>query len=165
MTAIYLIGFMGAGKTTVGKELAKKMGYAVIDTDEQIVNEQRMTINEIFQRYGEPHFRELETEILKKLPGEKVIVTTGGGIILREENRQLLRRQSKVIFLDCHPKELMKRLKGDTTRPLLKDSDSMAIIDRYEARLPLYREVADSIIHTTGKSVDEIVTEIMACLY
>lgn len=164
MKTIYLIGFMGAGKTTIGKALAKKIGYAVIDTDEQIVEEMHMTINEIFQKYGESQFRQLETNMLKRLPTTRTIVTTGGGMILREENRRILRKQGKVIFLYCHLDEIIRRLKDDTTRPLLKASNHASLASLYKERLPIYQEVAHLTIDTTNKLESEIVDEITACL-
>lgn len=167
MNTIYLIGFMGAGKTTIGKELSKEIGYPVIDTDEEIVRTTNMTINDIFEKHGEGYFRKLEEKTLQAIvpKGEKgLIVTTGGGIIMNKNNRQWMKEHGKVIFLYCHPDEIFRRLKNDTTRPLLKSNKQQSLQILYQERLPIYEEVAHVTVDTTNKNVSEIAKEISHCL-
>lgn len=121
MNNIVLIGFMGCGKTTFGKWIAKHHGMDFIDTDDYIESVQKRSINEIFADKGEEYFRDLETQTIKKL-AESVnnsVISVGGGLPVRECNRTLLKKLGKVIFLDTSIDELEKRLSKDTKRPLL----------------------------------------------
>jgi shikimate kinase len=160
---IFLTGFMGAGKTTVGKYLSDCLDIAVIDTDYYIETIKKKKISEIFQEDGEAKFREFESEALQVISEQSPkIITTGGGIILSAQNRQLMKRKGKVFFLYCDIQETMRRLALDTSRPLFK-ADLEENKRRFEDRLPLYRE-ADFVIETTNKKVAQIVTEIIACI-
>lgn len=116
---ISLIGFMGAGKTSVGSVLAGKTGRQFTDTDEEITAGAGISINEIFARYGEPYFRDLETEQLKKLrkETEPLVISAGGGLPLREENRKLLRQMGPVVFLEASEEELCRRLREAAAVP------------------------------------------------
>ncbi len=154
---------MGAGKTTVGRMLSKQLSIPVIDTDHWVEDNQQKSIKDIFQENGEEFFRALETEALKELcMNSRNIITTGGGIVLRHENRQLMKDHGFVVFLYCDLEETTRRLAEDQSRPLFK-ADISANKIRFEERLPFYQE-ADKTINTTKKSVDEIVTEIIASL-
>ncbi|UII54830.1 shikimate kinase [Cytobacillus spongiae] len=164
MKSIFLIGFMGAGKTTVGKALGEEMNLPVLDTDEEIVKQENRSINEIFAKEGEGYFRQVESQILKDLPKEKMIITTGGGIILQGENRAYLQTNGTVIYLHAKIEELLFRLQNDQTRPLVRNGDKQEIIERYQKRLALYEQTCHIQIQTEGKSVAEIVTEINECL-
>ncbi|WP_096201235.1 shikimate kinase [Bacillus sp. FJAT-45350] len=159
MGLVYLTGFMGSGKTTVGKELGKAFNFQVIDTDEYIEKQQKQSISSIFAEYGEEGFRKLETETLNNINGEDMVITTGGGIIIKDENRQIMQTKGKVIFLSCSLNEIIRRTEGDTTRPLLKGKKLEEIANLYESRLPLYQE-AELVVDTTNKSVTDIVKEI-----
>ena len=141
--SLYIIGFMGAGKTTVGHLLGEMCGLHVIDTDSQIEKQEKKLIRDIFTQYGEEYFRKLESEVLKDLP-EMSIITTGGGIILNKQNRQFLKDTGRTVFLQCHPEVIAERLKFDTTRPLIKDKSIEEISEMYHQRLPLYKECAAS---------------------
>ncbi|HYK72376.1 MAG TPA: shikimate kinase [Pseudoneobacillus sp.] len=160
MKAIYLIGFMGSGKTTVGRALAKRLQLPVIDTDEEITKFTGKTISEIFKVEGESHFRILEAEMVRRLPVVNSIITTGGGIILREENRKWMKENGEVVFLYASPEETLQRLEGDQTRPLLLENKKASITNMIKERLPLYLEATNIKIDTTGKSINVIVQEI-----
>lgn len=164
MKSIYLTGFMGAGKTTIGKALGEYLKMPVFDTDEEIEKKEVLTISEIFERQGEAYFRACETRILGELPVEDTIITTGGGIVCKNENRKLLKEQGIVIFLFASEEEIAKRLERDETRPLLRGDKLERIGTLYKERLPIYKQAADNIINTTGKGISEVVKEIVACL-
>lgn len=160
MNAIYLTGFMGSGKTTVASALADELSLPVIDTDEQIVTKKGKDIPQIFEQEGEEAFRNYETEVLEELPVENIIISTGGGIILKERNRELMNRNGTVIYLHCDPYEIVRRLEGDSSRPLLEGENRKEKIENiFSKRLPLYRE-AQIEINTTAKSINDITNEI-----
>lgn len=161
MEAIYLIGFMGSGKTTVSQELAKKLEVDVYDTDLEIVKKAGMTINEIFSIKGEEEFRGLESEVLYSMPNADAVVATGGGIIGSEKNRGFLKGKKNVVFLHADFSAIMGRLKGDDTRPLLSKNNMEAAERLYSSRLPLYKETANIEIDTSEKTVSRIVDEII----
>jgi shikimate kinase len=164
MKSIYLTGFMGAGKTTIGKALGKYLEMPVFDTDQKIEKKEKRTINELFEQQGEAYFRACETSILGELPLEDAVITTGGGIICKDENRQLLKEQGIVIFLFASEEEIAKRLEQDETRPLIRGDKLERIGTLYKERLPVYKKTADYIIDTTGKGIGEVVREIVFCL-
>ncbi|MBP2240861.1 shikimate kinase [Cytobacillus eiseniae] len=164
MKSIYLTGFMGAGKTTVGKALGEYLEIPIFDLDAEIEKKECCTIQSIFERYGESYFREIESAVLQEMPTENTIITTGGGIICRNENRQFLKVKGFVIFLYASEEEIYRRLIEDKTRPLLSGDKRANIANLYNERLPIYRESADMIIDTTGKSIRMIVQEIHTCL-
>ena len=116
MSNIVLMGFMGAGKTTIGKELAKALGYEFIDTDERIEREQGRKISDIFSEDGEEVFRQMETDLLKNLQNseDKFVLSIGGGMPVREENRSLLRSLGTVVYLKTSKEEILRRVSGDT---------------------------------------------------
>lgn len=160
---IILIGFMGAGKTSVGEQLAGRFQKTLIDTDRMIENRAGMTISELFETQGEEVFRRLETEVLAQLISETAgeIISVGGGLPLREENRKLLKALGCVIYLSVRPDTVLKRLKGDTTRPLLQGEHVCdKVINLLAARGPIYEMAADRIIPVDGMSVDQIADEI-----
>ena len=161
MEAIYLIGFMGSGKTTISKELAKKLEVDVYDTDLEIVKKAGMTINEIFSHKGEEEFRGLESEVLYSMPDAGAVVATGGGIIGLEKNRLFLKEKKNVVFLQADFSVIMDRLMGDDTRPLLSQNNMEAAERLYRSRLPLYQESAKIEIDTSGKTVSMIIDEII----
>lgn len=163
MRAIYLTGFMGAGKTTVGKRLGEVLQLPVIDTDAYIEQQVGKTIAAIFAEEGEGAFRAYEREVLKKLPTEHVVITTGGGIVIQEENRQFMRKHGIVIYLHCELYELLQRLGDDATRPLLMENKQKKMKQLFEQRLPWYHE-AHITIDTTNRTVDDIVESIVLML-
>ena len=160
MDKIILIGFMGAGKTTLGRILAKRLGISFVDTDERIVREQKRAVSDIFAKEGESYFRELETEQLKELLGleERMVISVGGGLPVQPQNHELLRELGTTIYLKAGIETLVKRLSRDTKRPLLQGgSVEEKIAGLMREREPVYEKVADKIVQTDGKSVDEAV--------
>ncbi|WP_421379563.1 shikimate kinase [Bacillus salacetis] len=161
---IFLIGFMGCGKTTIGKKLAEHLGWNWFDTDQLIEEKYELKIKEIFEKYGEERFREMETEALKELKGEQGIVMTGGGMAGRKVNRDLMREKGKVIWLNCSFEELAKRISNDDTRPLVTQKGLAGVKSLYEERLPLYDSAADLAIETAELTIDETIKKVLACL-
>ncbi|MBT2677527.1 shikimate kinase [Bacillus sp. ISL-35] len=161
MRAIYLIGFMGAGKTTVSQELSRRMNVAVYDTDEEIVKRTGMSINEIFSNEGEEKFRLLETEVLRSMPSNEAVIATGGGIIGSEENRLYLKDKVNVVYLHAELENILERLKDDNSRPLLRKDKMKTAEALYLSRLQLYREAARLEINTSDKTVQQIVDDII----
>ena len=134
---IYLVGFMGSGKTTVGRILADRLGWDFIDLDAEIEAEQKIPIAEIFEQCGESHFRQLETEAIRKRvhkvrAGCPMVMALGGGAFLREENYDLLEDHGVTVWLDCPLELARQRVEGATHRPLARDPKTFAAL--YEAR-------------------------------
>lgn len=164
---VVLIGFMGCGKTTIGKALADRLGYSLLDVDTYIEHEAGCSVGQIFADKGEEYFRQMETDSLKTLNTtlSHTVVSTGGGLPMREENEQELRRLGTIIYLDVEADEVIRRLSGDTTRPLLQgDNVSDKVNGLMAQRRPVYEAVADQIVPVTGRSVDDIVNEIVGIL-
>lgn len=160
MKTIYLTGFMGSGKTTIGKILANKLGVDAIDTDFFIEQKYGYTIKEIFQKFGEEYFRTYETETLRQLPVNDTVIMTGGGIILSETNRNWMKSNGVVIYLKCDPSEIYKRLENDQSRPLISMDKQKKIQELLEARIHLYEE-ASIIIDTTGQGINDLVDKLI----
>ena len=158
---VFLIGFMGSGKTTVGRTLAKLLDRTFLDTDERIVSEQGMPITQIFAEHGEAYFRDLETELLRQLEKELTgsnapVISVGGGMPVREENRALMKRIGTVIYLKADPDTLVRRLEGDTSRPLLQGGDlKERILTLMEKRDSSYTQAAHIQLCTDSMSVRE----------
>ena len=165
MENIILTGYMGSGKTTVGRNVAKLKDYTFVDTDEMIVEKQHRSINDIFAADGEQAFRDMETALLKQLIDEErehLVISTGGGMPLRAENRQLLSELGKVVYLKASPKTIYNRIKGDTSRPLLKCENPMKRIEEMiAAREPLYEEGALITVDVDGLRQSEAALEIV----
>lgn len=160
---IVLIGFMGSGKTSVGTELSALLEMDYIDTDDIIIENSGMSINEIFSAYGETKFRNLETKAMEDLQGlNNTIISCGGGVVLNPKNIDLLKNNGRTVWLKVSPEEVYNRLSGDDNRPLLKDNFTMEKLSQIlEDRLPLYENAGDIIINTDGKNVQEIAKEIV----
>jgi shikimate kinase len=161
--AIVLIGFMGAGKSSVGRTLARMTGLPRFDTDEMIGGRFGLTVAEIFEKHGEEEFRNAETEALRDLTGNQAaIVVTGGGIVLRPENRRLLRELGTVIHLSAEEETLFARISRRSTRPLLRTEDPRATVtELLRSRLPVYRQIADVEVDTTLLSHEEVAEKIL----
>jgi shikimate kinase len=162
MKNIVLTGFMGTGKTAVGKTLARKLGYTLIDVDAEIEKEQKTTIANIFKEHGEPKFREIESEVIKKLSEiENAVISTGGGAVLRQENMDNLRKNGVIVCLMASPETILKRTCNNNDRPLLQVEDPLQKIkELLEFRKPYY-EKADIMIDTNEKSPAEVAEKII----
>ena len=154
---------MGAGKSTVGKLLAKKLGRRFLDADHVIEDRCGVKIPLIFEMEGEDGFRKREAQAIKDTTAEQnIILATGGGAILLPENRQMLNQRGTVIYLHANPMELWHRTKGGEGRPLLKNGDAKKILENlYTIRDPLYREIADYVIETGKPSVNQLVNTLI----
>lgn len=172
--SIILIGFMGAGKTSVGRELSARLGLPFIDTDQEIERRAGMSVPEIFEKQGEEGFRAMETETLRQLTEERgdseqtggerrpAVVSAGGGLPLREENRRLLLKLGTAVYLKTSPDEVVSRLEGDTSRPLLKgDSGRERVESLLSIREPLYEAAAARTVATDGKTPAQLAEEII----
>lgn len=160
---IILIGYMGSGKSTVGRKAAKAVEYNFLDTDTLIEKEEGMTISKLFEEKGETYFREKETETIRRLIAEPKgnIIATGGGLPMREGNAEFLKELGTVIYLKAETDTLLKRLSGDTTRPLLQNGELREKIETMLAiRGPVYESCADVILQTDNMSFYEIICNI-----
>lgn len=154
--AIVLVGPMGAGKTTLGKKLAKKLGVSFADTD-RLIGARNGSISRIFEKHGEEHFRNLETKALERALNEFDVVATGGGVVLREENRNLIKNH-RVIFLDTNAESVLGKINLEK-RPLIRD-DPEAWDRIYQNRVELYREVADATLFTGSRPIRTLMAEL-----
>ena len=152
---IFLIGPMGSGKTTIGKQLAKKFGLDFYDCDHELEKLTGASVNLIFDLEGEAGFRLRETELLKQLTDKTgVLIATGGGTVCKEENRRLLRSRGLVVYLKTSIDNQLERLSKDKSRPLLQAEDrTQRLLDLAEARNPLYDATADLVFSTRNSSV------------
>lgn len=163
---VVLIGYMGSGKSTVGKFLAMVYGYDFIDTDELIEIKEGMSINNIFAEKGEDYFRQLETKVLVDLKGKlrNTVIATGGGMPVKEENRPLLKELGKVFYLKANYDTTYKRVSGGNGRPLLNNLEGNSLYQRIKEmtaiRTPIYTEVADVVIDTTQIDEQEVARQI-----
>jgi shikimate kinase len=163
---IVLIGFMGSGKSTVGKLLAQQLEMEYVDMDHYIQEKLGMTVEQIFEEYGEEFFRQHEKEATKELGLlNHTIIVCGGGVVLNPENITNLKRNGKTILLDTEAEEIYNRIKDDKSRPLLKDKMSIAYIDKLlHQRKSLYADAADIVVDTHDKNIDNICKEIVGML-
>jgi shikimate kinase len=162
---IILTGFMGTGKSTLGRHLAVRLGYRFLDLDEMIVVHESMSVNEIFKKKGEPYFRALETSLIRGITKEQgIVLSTGGGAVILPENRSMLRNMGFVVNLCASPTVLLERLSGENERPLLKDAkDTATVVRMLQDRETCYAD-ADIRIDTTGKCMEDVADEIMLIL-
>lgn len=160
MRAIYLTGFMGSGKTTIGKALGEALKLPIIDTDEWIVERHQKQIRDIFADEGEDAFRRYEREALMQLPKENIVITTGGGIVIQKENRERMKDTGLVFYLQCDLDEIYRRLENDTSRPLL-DGQKRLNMERLMNERQSWYEEAHVTIPVAARTVDEIVEAIV----
>jgi shikimate kinase len=158
-----LIGLPGSGKSTVGRQLARRLQLPFFDSDHVIEQQLGCSIREYFEREGEDRFRDVEESVIEQLTqNSQSVISTGGGVILRGANREHLRQRCQVVYLNSRPDELYRRLRHDVNRPLLQVADPLSRLrDLYTVRDPLYRETAHFIIETGRPSVASLVNMIV----
>jgi shikimate kinase len=162
MRNIILTGFMGTGKTEVGRELAQLKGLKLIDVDAEIEKSEKMTINQFFKRFGEQKFRERETEMIEKISREQnVIISTGGGAVLEQRNIDALKKTGIVICLMATPETILKRTGDSDDRPLLQVENPLEKITELLSRRKPFYEKADIMIDTEDKTPLQIAEEII----
>jgi len=164
---IVLVGAMGSGKTTVGRNLAKKLKVDFYDADHQIIDKTGVSIDHIFDVEGEEGFRKRESKVLKELCNKSnIVLATGGGAVILGENRLIIKRAGVVVYLLSSVDQILRRTAKSKTRPLLENSTNrrQTIMNIIDSRDPLYREVATIIVNTNGKKMDEIIKEILTHL-
>ncbi len=159
---IIITGFMGTGKTTVGKIISNKLNFIFLDIDELIEKTTGMKISEIFKKFGEPRFRDIETEMVKVVTKKRgQVISTGGGVVLREENLHHLKKSGIIFCLTASPNTIFERTKGCKDRPLLQvDNPQDKIKELMNERRPFY-EKADIIIDTEGLSASEVAERVI----
>lgn len=162
MKNIYLVGFMGTGKTSVGKELAKQKKWQFVDLDDLIELREKKRICDIFAKDKEPYFRRVEKLVLKEVAGQKnFVVACGGGIVMDADNIRIMKESGRVICLSASPEVILKRTSGFAHRPLLNVKDPKKQIDLLlKMRSPFYAQ-ADNIIDTSGLSIKTVVAKIL----
>lgn len=163
MSSIALIGLPGSGKSTIGRQLARRLSLSFSDSDHVIEHRLGCSIREFFEREGEDRFRDIEESVIDELSqGQDCVLSTGGGAILRPANRQRLHERCQVVYLRSSPEEVFRRLRHDRNRPLLQVADPLQRLkDLYSARDPLYREAAHYVIDTGRPSVATLVNMIV----
>ena len=163
---IFLIGFMGVGKSTVSDYLSKILASPQVEMDQVIVNKEHMSINKIFEEYGEEYFRNCETNLLIELQKKNnQIVSCGGGVAMREINVREMKKNGRVVLLTASPETILERVKDSDERPLLRGRKNTEYISELmEIRRPKYRAAADIIVDTDHKNVEEIAEEIVGKL-
>jgi shikimate kinase len=160
---ISLIGMPGGGKSTVGRQLARRLGVAFNDSDTLIERRIGCGIREFFEREGEESFRDIEQAVIAEVvASSQGVLATGGGVVLREANREVLRQGSSVVYLRSSPEELFRRLRYDTNRPLLQVNDPLARLRAlFQVRDPLYRSIAHYVIETGRPSVPNLINMLL----
>ena len=160
---IVLVGFMGTGKSTVGRVIAQKLGFHFIDTDDVIEQTSKAKISDIFAEHGEVYFRDLESQAVKSVALMKnQVVATGGGVVLRSSNIDLLRTGGPIFCLNATPKAIWDRVRSSRSRPLLRGPDPLKKIETLLDKRAPYYALADHQIETTGVSVDRVANEIIS---
>ena len=159
---IFIIGSMGSGKTSIGKMLAQKNCLSFLDTDHEIIRSCGYSIPDIFKEFGEEHFRNLETEQLRKMKAlENHVISTGGGIILKNDNRKLMKELGIIIFLDINISSQVDRVKNRKNRPLLNDQNLKDnLLSLKKTRDPIYKKISNYIIDVSGKERNQVINEI-----
>ena len=159
---VALVGFMGAGKTVVGKVLSRQLGMIFIDSDDVIVEREQRAISDIFAKDGEPYFRKVEKEVIKEIAQrDGLIIACGGGVVLDKENMSNLKRNGLVVYLQSSPEVIFERAKNYNHRPLLNvENPKKQIEDTLKARTPLYSQ-ADYTVDTSDLTIEEVVNKIL----
>ena len=163
---VFLVGPMGTGKSTTGRNLSEKLDFDFYDTDKLIEKVEGRKIKDIFEQDGEDYFRQKESEALSETKTlRNVVIATGGGIVEKEENRLFLKNEDKVIFLDSTPERQYERTKDSKKRPLLNDGDSLEILKKlYEKRFNFYEAVSKIKISMDNLNTEEVLKKIIKFL-
>lgn len=161
---VFLVGFMGAGKTSVARRLSRICGLSCIDLDSYIERLADTSISDIFEKVGEEGFRAIETQALKDVASmeEPQLISCGGGVVLRSENRELMKRTGTVVYLEVTADQASMRISDKSTRPLFNDIESVR--KRLTERIPIYEQASDISIETNGKSVGKIAYDLKRAL-
>lgn len=162
MRPVYLCGFMGCGKSHIGRMLSMECCAVFIDLDRYITEKKHMKIPEIFEKFGEPYFRELEAKYIREFKG-RTVVATGGGAMLRDETAEFARQKGMVVFLNAPFETCYSRIAGDTNRPIVMNNTKEQLKAIYDSRFPIYKKNSDFVIEANGKDKD-IVAQIMALI-
>lgn len=163
---IFLIGFMGCGKSTMASLLADDLQMELVEMDETIEREEQRSINEIFAADGETYFRDLETQLIERI-AEKggMVVSCGGGAILREENVKMMKQNGKIVYLSATPETIYERVHKSTNRPLLNGNMNVPYIrELMEKRISKYEAAADEVLTVDGKGKEQILEEMKSCV-
>ncbi len=158
MRNVYLCGFMGCGKSHIGRRLAKRLGCEFIDLDSYIEEKEGMKISDIFAEKGEPYFREAEARYIREMP-ENCVVATGGGAIINPNTAETAKKSGRVVFLDAKFSTCYERIKGDTRRPLVMKNTREQLEELYNTRRAVYRSNSSIIVYADGNDYS-IVSEI-----
>lgn len=163
---IFLVGLMGAGKTTLGRQLARRLEKPFHDSDQEIEVRTGVRIPIIFEIEGEAGFRAREVDAIERLTNlQNVVLATGGGAVLDPLNRERLATRGFVIYLHAHPRDLWQRMRHDKSRPLLQTADPLGKLkDLYNVRDPLYRSTADLVVDTGKQSVATLLRDLLLLL-
>lgn len=164
---IALIGFMGTGKTTIARELSARLDRKLINVDTLIQEKMDMSVKEIFNKYGEGYFREIEKDTIAGLKGKlEILMDCGGGVPLNSENIENIKENNKIVLLEASPETILERVKNDNTRPLLNNNMSIEDINTFLLkRRDFYNNAADIRINTDDKSIEDIINEIIEKIY
>ena len=161
MKKVYLVGYMGCGKSAIGKRISFAAKLPFYDMDTEIEKKMGLSIPEIFERYGEAYFRELETEFLRSFRDEYCIIATGGGVAMRKENREIMRATGLVFFLNAPFRDIWRRIATDRNRPIVQRSSRTELEALYNARKPYYLNAAHFKVETERRSLRDITTYIV----
>ena len=167
MANIFLIGFMGTGKTTIANELKRKYDMQVVDMDAEIEEEQHMAISDIFATKGEEYFRDLETQLIKDLQQkDNVVVSCGGGAVLRDENVSEMKKSGKIVLLQATPETILERVKNSHNRPLLEGNKNVDYIRQLMSkREGSYNLAASCKVIVDNRGVEDIADEIYKTVF
>lgn len=166
-TNVALVGFMGAGKSTVGRELAARLGKTFVETDTLVERRAGMSVSDVFACYGEPHFRDLESAVVREAAkSHNCVIACGGGVVLREENVAALKASSVLVYLEVSPQSVLSRIGPQSTvRPLLSGPDrERRVAELMEQRRTSYEAAADVTVATDGLAVEQIVCHVQELL-
>lgn len=156
MKKVYLVGFMGCGKSAIGKRLSFATKMPFYDMDDEIVKRMGMTIPAIFETYGEAYFRDMETEFLRTFRDESCIIATGGGVAMREENRAIMRKTGLVFYLNAPFRDIWRRVATDKNRPIVQRSSRSDLERLFKTRRVNYQQSAHFRVETEHRSLRDI---------